>query len=436
MHDKPACNLIHRQILSGICPSCEIRIEQGALSAKPNGPSQVEWNWTAIEADLRGGDVECRSLTVWNLSDLATHLERVLPLLAIAMPEGNSEDRSMAVFACGRLGRDLSTEQIPWLEMQRDEPDLALAARTVLLAKYAASRGKADRAARATHIYWFIQHHPDSAVAGSSDAYLFKHQEAVAYEAARQLWMQQCVAHRTNAAVIGNAANFFLLNDSVLAEKLYLQAQQLDPANPQWHEKLAHLYTLSARHGPEEQRSSKARKSLVELEMAEQLRSDHSGLPPGDETGYAQAIMQMHTLPNRARAAFEAGEFVFARQFAERCLALAAGTEQPADCRSDGNAIHYSHLVLGLVALREGDLESAKSHLLESGKTTGSPNLGSFGPNMSLAKQLLECGERETVLAYLELCGRFWERGSDRLAEWKDQVAMGETPAFGANLIY
>jgi hypothetical protein len=88
------------------------------------------------------------------------------------------------------------------------------------------------------------------------------------------------------------------------------------------------------------------------------------------------------------------------------------------------------------VSLREGDVEKAKLHLLESGKTTGSPNLGSFGPNMSLAKQLLECGEREVVLAYLDLCGRFWERGSARLAEWKDQIAKGETPAFGANLIY
>jgi hypothetical protein len=26
--------------------------------------------------------------------------------------------------------------------------------------------------------------------------------------------------------------------------------------------------------------------------------------------------------------------------------------------------------------------------------------------------------------------------GSDRLAEWKDQIANGEIPEFGANLIY
>jgi hypothetical protein len=342
----------------------------------------------------------------------------------------------MAEHACVNLGRDLLAAQVQWLETQRDDQDLAQAARTILLGKYFASKLASERAARATHIYWLIQHHPASTVAGSADAYLFKHQEAAAYEAARQLWMQQCTAHRSSATVIGNAANFFLVNDSILAEKLYLQAQQLEPANPQWHEKLAHVYSLAARLGPEEQRSSKARKSLVELEMAEQLRSAHAGLPPDQDARQIEAFMQIHTLPDRARAALEAGELVFARQFAERCLALATGAEQPEECRNDGNAIHYSHLVLGQVSLREGDVEKAKLHLLESGKTTGSPNLGSFGPNMSLAKQLLECGEREVVLAYLDLCGRFWERGSARLAEWKDQIAKGETPAFGANLIY
>ena len=87
-------------------------------------------------------------------------------------------------------------------------------------------------------------------------------------------------------------------------------------------------------------------------------------------------------LPKRARAAFKAGELTFARQFAEECLALAASAEIPEFFRNDGNAVHYSHMVLGRVALRDEELEKAKAHLIESGRTTGSPNLGSFGPNM------------------------------------------------------
>ena len=125
----------------------------------------------------------------------------------------------------------------------------------------------------------------------------------------------------------------------------------------------------------------------------------------------------------------------FARQFAEECLTLATSAEIPEYFQNDGNAIHYSHLVLGRVALHEGELEKAKAHLIESGKTTGSPNLGSFGPNMSLAKELLEREQRKTVLEYLELCGTFWNMGSDRLAQWKDEITQGKIPVFGANLI-
>jgi len=38
--------------------------------------------------------------------------------------------------------------------------------------------------------------------------------------------------------------------------------------------------------------------------------------------------------------------------------------------------------------LKEGKVEDAKHYLLEAGKTPGSPQLNSFGPDMSLAEEL------------------------------------------------
>ncbi len=106
-----------------------------------------------------------------------------------------------------------------------------------------------------------------------------------------------------------------------------------------------------------------------------------------------------------------------------------------------GNAIHHGHLVLGRVALRQGKLELAKEHLLKAGQTPGSPQLNSFGPNMTLAKELLEVGESDVVLKYFELCAVFWEdpfeAGANRdLANWTAQVEGGEIPKFGGNLRY
>ena len=62
--------------------------------------------------------------------------------------------------------------------------------------------------------------------------------------------------------------------------------------------------------------------------------------------------------------------------------------------------------------------------------------LGSFGPNMSLAKDLLAKGEQETVLEYLELCRKFWGLNRGKLDEWVKDIEAGRMPEFGANLIY
>jgi hypothetical protein len=53
---------------------------------------------------------------------------------------------------------------------------------------------------------------------------------------------------------------------------------------------------------------------------------------------------------------------------------------------------------------------------------------------MILAKELLEKGERETVLAYLQSCAKFWEMGGDRLQNWMATIRGGGTPDFLMNL--
>ena len=58
----------------------------------------------------------------------------------------------------------------------------------------------------------------------------------------------------------------------------------------------------------------------------------------------------------------------------------------------------------------------------------------SFGPNMSLARDLLDAGEREVVITYLDGCSRFWKDSS--IEQWKAEINKGQTPEFGANLHY
>ena len=144
-------------------------------------------------------------------------------------------------------------------------------------------------------------------------------------------------------------------------------------------------------------------------------------------------VHRFYALDDAAKAAFETGRLDEARRYAERALELAA------TMRSDwnyGNAIHDGHMVLGRLALKGGDVETARRELLAAGASPGSPQLGSFGPNMSLAKDLLEHKETETVVEYFRLCGKFWEMGTDRLRQWTILAKAGEIPDFGANLVY
>jgi hypothetical protein len=103
-----------------------------------------------------------------------------------------------------------------------------------------------------------------------------------------------------------------------------------------------------------------------------------------------------------------------------------------------GNAIHHAHLVLGRIHLAEGNIEQAKTELLLAGKVSGSPQLDSFGPNMTLAKELLEKDEITIVLEYLTDCEKFWNGrlAHPELAKWRVNIKKGKIPDFKGNLVY
>lgn len=143
---------------------------------------------------------------------------------------------------------------------------------------------------------------------------------------------------------------------------------------------------------------------------------------------------KLFPLGEAAMASVDTGDYVKAKRYADELLRLAhdlfPGREPDAD------SVHKGNLVLGRLELRSGNIEQAKRYLLESAKVSGSPSLSSFGPNMTLAKELLEKGEREAVLEYFDSCARFWKRGQDQLKRWSAEVQAGRVPDFGANLLY
>src|SRR5262249_41988818 len=78
---------------------------------------------------------------------------------------------------------------------------------------------------------------------------------------------------------------------------------------------------------------------------------------------------------NAAKTTVYFGSLDEAERLAREVIEGAGPSERD---RQDGNAIHDGHEVLGLVALRRGDLDRAKRELLLAGETPGSPQLDSF----------------------------------------------------------
>lgn len=132
-------------------------------------------------------------------------------------------------------------------------------------------------------------------------------------------------------------------------------------------------------------------------------------------------------LPTAAFAAFQLGRFELAEELAKSNLRLAP---RYCDTWNYGNALHAAHSVLGLLALERGDVATAVKELKRSGETPGSPQLGSFGSTMQLAKALLRRGETAPVLTYLAQCRAFWSMGTEWLTIWEEKIKSGAIPNF------
>lgn len=138
-------------------------------------------------------------------------------------------------------------------------------------------------------------------------------------------------------------------------------------------------------------------------------------------------------LPFASKIAFKNEAYELAESYANEMLQIAKNGNND---WNKGNAIFSGNIVLGRLALKKGKTKEASEYLIKAGKTPGSPQLNSFGPGMGLAKDLLEKGETEAVIKYLELCKVFWELENDQIDQWIILIQNGKAPNFSMNSNY
>ncbi|MEA2552863.1 MAG: hypothetical protein QOJ65_1039, partial [Fimbriimonadaceae bacterium] len=138
-----------------------------------------------------------------------------------------------------------------------------------------------------------------------------------------------------------------------------------------------------------------------------------------------------HALGSAANSRFNASDYDAARSYALELQEIAERFRHDSEYEQ---AMASVKIVLGRLALKGGKVEEAEKLLAEAGRTTGSPVLNSFGPNMSLAQDLLRAGRTEAVLEYFNSCKQFWSSRFSKLDQWTEDVGAGRMPNFGANL--
>jgi tetratricopeptide (TPR) repeat protein len=304
-------------------------------------------------------------------------------------------------------------------QVAADPQDISLRERTISCyweaesrVGFSSSRSEEFEKSRVEHLLWVVQHAPESEPA-SSPLRASTTRSSDNYERIRQAWMSQVQTHPDNLKVLVHAALFMIVSESDKAEELASRAHALDPKNVRAASVLAQIYELRMI----------GQKPELKIQAAQQALQLREQIFAATDPGHVFALQELQHL---AIDAFEAGDTVRAQKYAQELAR-----------HDDADALHQGNVILGRLALKNGNLEEAKARLLAAGKIPGSsPVLSSFGPNMKLAQELLMKGEKEVVLQYFDECAVFWKYGANKLDEWKLAVGQGRIPNFGSSLIH
>lgn len=333
-------------------------------------------------------------------------------------------------------GRNLSSEDVAELEeIVTQNPD-DLRAQSLLLIYYFTRRssdGDIHNKQEQT-VLWLIQNHPEAEILGRPEGQLVPIINS--YEEGLNLWKEQLRRDPDNLRIIENAGKYSLLGDLDFAIECFALGKKLEPGNSAaWDRQLAQAYKLKTIKAPEREKEFAAKQSLDFLESAyEDSKPTKLTYKLSDGTeGITERpnIKKISLLPRMAKAALAAGELDKAADYAHQMLEWNAPGQS-----YYGEFIYNGNFVLGMLAVREGNLDEAEQYLLQSGDTTGSPALNSFGPNMSLAKELLTYDRRDAVLAFLKKCLKFWTIETSPCSQWIQEIEEGKTPDFSAQLNY
>jgi hypothetical protein len=139
------------------------------------------------------------------------------------------------------------------------------------------------------------------------------------------------------------------------------------------------------------------------------------------------AYMGAESLEWNKDAPAAAASYARSTAYAQEALALAAKFR---DDPYHGTAVYRAHVALAVHALRDDDTASAVRHMREAAQAPPSPGLDVqlFGLDMRLMHYLLDRGERESVVEFLERSANLRSGDRERLLKDAAAIRAGQMP--------
>ncbi len=213
------------------------------------------------------------------------------------------------------------------------------------------------------------------------------------------LFLEQCNKYPNDIKLLWGASQISENLDRGLSIKFLEKGKKLKEKDLKWAKNLGHLYSLQNHN----------KLSFLNYEYV---------YNKGNSSDQEQIVGSL------SYSAFELEKYDKAKKYALQCLALASKKEDK--YWNKNNLIFDGNNILGLVALQDNKLDEACDYLLKSGKTTGSPQLDSFGPKFNLANKLLKKGKEQAVIEFLNACSKYWKK--ELCQKWIKEIKAGKTP--------
>ena len=317
---------------------------------------------------------------------------------------GLSQPESVRSILLLYTGKSISKSKAAELEAGLKQTPEKIDERLTLIGYYTSNAHDGlDKLRLRAHVLWIIGNHPEhpaTAEPGLRDLA----DDPDGNNQVLELWQRNLESRPDDIAVLKNAEKFFFGKDPAIANRLIHQIADKEPSNPQWAAELAQLYRMFGIPGEHIENAA----ALALEEYNRVLALTHNAAARKTLSG------------DMADAAFKIGDFSAAAELAKIYLKSA-----------DRPAVQRANTILGRIALRNGDKASAKQYLFDSLDSGAARDITFSGPILILAKELMESGERETVVQYLENCLGLWPRGEPVLRMWIAEIQEGKTPNFG-----